>query len=166
MQQWARQTTDDVTSLQSTVGNLKAQLAAAPQRDKTVYTKGADVVYTTSGDTVTVAPDGGVKFVNSTRLVQVTVSAVLVATNGGAVGVGFTLDGADPSTAMSGIFITQGIQIKDGANVGAYSGMTFTATLPVTPGVHTAALFYYNHNPGTGSPSTRIWSPTITVTSV
>jgi hypothetical protein len=151
MQQWVRQTDGRFSALETANTNLQYQISRLPVPDKTVFTAGPAVSYPSGGGSYIIPPNSTVQFVNSTGLIEVTASASMFAANYGSIGVGFYIDGATP--VVQNYAPQFGVQFNDstGTAGGSSTGMSYTIAIPVRPGLHTAGLFYFPNNTGTGT---------------
>jgi hypothetical protein len=161
MQPWIRQTEARLSGLQTDNTNLQYAISRLPVRDKTVFTAGPAVSYPSGGGSYIIPANSTVQFINTTGLIEVTVSASMTANFYGSIGAGFYIDGATP--VIQNYAPQFGVQFNDstGTSGGSTAGMSYTIAIPVRPGLHTAGLFYFPNNTGTGT--SQIYSSAIIV---
>lgn len=151
MQPWVRQTDSRLDTAESNIANLTYQLANTRVPDKAVYTSGPAASYPSGTTAYAIQATSTVQFVNTTGLIEVTITATMAATTYGSIGAGFYLDGALP--VILNYAPQFGVQFIDptGTAGGSGSGMSYTIAIPVRPGLHTAGIFYSPNNTGTGT---------------
>lgn len=151
MQPWVRATDNRLDDLDQSVYDLNNALSLIGVPDKTVYVPGPAASYAGGVIGTAIPANSTVQFVNSTGLIQVTISASLLATLNGSIGAGFFLDGAGPY--VNNNFPVNGVQFRDATNTSAGSGtgMSYTVAIPIRKGLHTAGIFYNANNPGSGT---------------
>lgn len=164
LQPWIRSTENRLDQLETDGVNLRAQIAQIPVRDKVVWTTGPNTAYANATVGSYIPSNSTVQFMNTTGLIEVTISAALQASYYGSIGAGFYLDGAP--VQLSNYAPLYGVQMSDNSNAVSNTGMSYTQVFAVRPGMHSAGIFYYVKNNGGASAVSQINSSTLIVKGV